>query len=114
MQEAIKSCLVSDVVSCNPHQELQDYLATPLEEVDNVVAWWSVSEEHDLNSHLLTSLNFDSAIPFNIPLCLKLQKTTSPFKDLLCHQSAHFPAVASQQLPATMLSCQKLSELSKY
>ena len=71
MREAIKSCLVSDIVSHNPRQELQDYLATPLEEVDNVVAWWGVSEEHDLNSCLLPSLNFDSAIPFNIPLCLK-------------------------------------------
>ena len=113
MRQAIQSCLASDVVSRNPLQELQDYLATALE-VDNVVAWWGVSEEHDINSRLLTSHNFDSAIPFNIPLCLKLPKTTLPFKDLLCHRSTHFPAAASQQLSAAMLSCQKPSELSKY
>ena len=107
MQEAIKSRLANDVVSRNPRQELQDYLATPLEEVDNVVAWWGVSEEYeyDLNSRLLTSLNSDSAIPFNTRLCLQLQKTTLPFKDLLCHQSMHFPAAASQKLPAGMLPC---------
>ena len=50
MWEAIKSHLASDVVSHSPHQELQDYLATPLEEVDGVVAWWGVSEQHDPNS----------------------------------------------------------------
>jgi len=72
MWEAIKSCLASDVVSCSPCQELQHYLATPLEEVDNVVALWGVSEQYDPNSRLLTNLNFDSAIPFSIPLCLKL------------------------------------------
>ena len=53
IQEAIKSCLVSDVVSYSPCQELQDYLVTPLEVINNVVAWWGVSEQHYPNSHLI-------------------------------------------------------------
>ena len=47
MHETIKSRLASDVVSRNPRQELQDYLTAPLEEVDDVVAWWGVSNQHD-------------------------------------------------------------------
>ena len=47
MRETIKSRLASDVVSRNPRQELQDYLTAPLEEVDDVVAWWGVSNQHD-------------------------------------------------------------------
>jgi hypothetical protein len=56
MREAIKFRLASDVVSHSPCQELQDYLATPLEEVDDVVAWWGVSEQYDPNSYCLTLL----------------------------------------------------------
>jgi hypothetical protein len=47
MRETIKSLLASDVVSRNPRQELQDYLTAPLEEVDDVVAWWGVSNQYD-------------------------------------------------------------------
>ena len=43
MREAIKSCLASDTVSRSPRQELEDYLAAPLEDADDVVVWWGVS-----------------------------------------------------------------------
>ena len=99
-------------MSCHPCQELEDHLATPLEEVDNVVAWWGVSEQYDPKSHLLTNPNFDSSIPFSISLskiakyCLVIQGPAVPW-------SLHFPAVASQQPPVAMGSYQKPSEPSK-
>jgi hypothetical protein len=43
MRETIKTRLASDTVSRSPRQELRDYLSAPLEDVDNVVAWWGVS-----------------------------------------------------------------------
>ena len=43
MHEAIKSRLTSDTVSRSPRQELKEYLSAPLEDVDDVVAWWGVS-----------------------------------------------------------------------
>ena len=43
MHDAIKSCVASDVVGCSPCQELKDYLAAPLEDVDDVIAWWGVT-----------------------------------------------------------------------
>jgi hypothetical protein len=43
MHNAMKSCLANDVANQSPHQELKDYLAAPLEDVDNPVAWWGVS-----------------------------------------------------------------------
>jgi hypothetical protein len=42
MRDAIKSHLTNDAASKRPRQELEDYLAAPLEDVDNVVAWWGV------------------------------------------------------------------------
>ena len=42
MRDAIKSRVANDVASQRPRQELKDYLAAPLEDVDNVVAWWGV------------------------------------------------------------------------
>ena len=43
MRDAIKSRLVADTASQAPHQELIDYLAAPLEDVNDIVAWWGVS-----------------------------------------------------------------------
>ena len=52
MRETIKARLASDIVSRSPRQELQDYLAAPLEDVDDVVSWWGVCKQHDSHSRL--------------------------------------------------------------
>jgi len=51
MREAIKSHLASDTMSCSSCQELSEYLSAPLEDVEDVVAWWEVSP------HFLTVLD---------------------------------------------------------
>jgi hypothetical protein len=43
MRDAVKSRGASDTASRRPRQELEDYLASPLEDIENVVAWWGVS-----------------------------------------------------------------------
>jgi hypothetical protein len=42
MRDAIKSRLAIDAASQHPRQELDDYLTAPLEDIDNVVAWWGI------------------------------------------------------------------------
>jgi hypothetical protein len=42
MRNAVKSRLATDAAKRAPRQELIDYLAAPLEEVDDIVAWWGV------------------------------------------------------------------------
>jgi hypothetical protein len=48
MCEAIKACQAADQLVHNPHQELTLYLSLPLEEVNDIVAWWGVSSLIDL------------------------------------------------------------------
>ena len=43
MHNASKSCLATDAASRAPCQEHVDYLAAPLEDVNDIVAWWGVS-----------------------------------------------------------------------
>lgn len=43
MRDAVKSRVTYDTAGRRPCQELDDYLAAALEDVDNVVAWWGVS-----------------------------------------------------------------------
>lgn len=43
MREAIKTRQAADQRAHNPHQELTMYLSSPLEQADNIVAWWGVS-----------------------------------------------------------------------
>jgi hypothetical protein len=42
MRSSVKSRVVNDATTQRPHQELEDYLDAPLEDVNNVVAWWGV------------------------------------------------------------------------
>lgn len=42
MRNSVKSRIVNDTATRRPRQELEDYLDAPLEDVDNVVAWWGV------------------------------------------------------------------------
>jgi hypothetical protein len=42
MHNAVKSRLTTDAAKWAPRQELIDYLAAPLEEVDDIMAWWGV------------------------------------------------------------------------
>lgn len=46
MRNAIKSRVANDVRKRSPQQELDDYLAAPLEDVADVVVWWGVSLSH--------------------------------------------------------------------
>lgn len=43
MRDAVKAQIADDATSRRPHQELDDYLAAPLEDVNDVVSWWGVS-----------------------------------------------------------------------
>ena len=43
MHDAVKSHIMSDDVGCSSCQEFQDYLTSPLKDVDDVVDWWGVS-----------------------------------------------------------------------
>jgi hypothetical protein len=43
MRDAIKARVSHDAARQRPRRELEDYLAAPLEDVENVVAWWGVS-----------------------------------------------------------------------
>ncbi|KAG2028810.1 hypothetical protein BDR03DRAFT_882625, partial [Suillus americanus] len=40
MREAIRTRKTSDHLTHNPRQELNMYLSSPLEETDDIVAWW--------------------------------------------------------------------------
>ncbi|KIK43880.1 hypothetical protein CY34DRAFT_803305 [Suillus luteus UH-Slu-Lm8-n1] len=40
MRDAIKARVSHDTARQRPRRELEDYLAAPLEDVENVVAWW--------------------------------------------------------------------------
>jgi hypothetical protein len=42
MRSSVKSRVVNDATTRRPRQELEDYLDAPLEDVNNVVAWWGV------------------------------------------------------------------------
>jgi hypothetical protein len=43
MRAAMKSRQNADTVGKDPHQELEAYLAAPLKDVADVIAWWGVS-----------------------------------------------------------------------
>jgi hypothetical protein len=43
MRDAVKAQIADNATSRRPHQELDDYLAAPLEDVNDVVSWWGVS-----------------------------------------------------------------------
>jgi hypothetical protein len=47
MREAIKARQAADQLAHNPRQELAMYLSSPLEEADDIVAWWGVSNVFD-------------------------------------------------------------------
>jgi hypothetical protein len=48
MRAAVAARVAADRASASPHEELCKYLDSPLECVDNIVAWWGVC--HYLNS----------------------------------------------------------------
>ena len=54
MRAAMKSRQNADTVGKDPHQELEAYLAAPLEDVTDVIAWWGVSaaEQTFLDSNI--------------------------------------------------------------
>ncbi|KAG2125864.1 hypothetical protein BD769DRAFT_1668676 [Suillus cothurnatus] len=39
MHDTVKSCVANDTASQRPCREFKDYLASPLEDIENVVAW---------------------------------------------------------------------------
>lgn len=43
MQKTLQTRQARDNSTVNPRKELRMYLESPLERVDNVVAWWGVS-----------------------------------------------------------------------
>jgi hypothetical protein len=54
MRDAVIACQASDNCMRDPLQELSSYLTSPLEETDNIVAWWGVS--YSLYYRILSSL----------------------------------------------------------
>jgi hypothetical protein len=49
MRDAVKTRVTNDTANRRPRQELDDYLAAPLEDVENIVAWWGVSFSHRIS-----------------------------------------------------------------
>ena len=45
MRHAVRSRQEADRATSVPRDELKCYLKSPLEEVDDVVAWWGVSQK---------------------------------------------------------------------
>ena len=43
MRATVHARKAQDHLASNPHEELDQYLAAPLEEVENIVRWWGVS-----------------------------------------------------------------------
>lgn len=43
MQAAVMARQAAERAAINPRRELRMYLEAPLEQVDNIVAWWGVS-----------------------------------------------------------------------
>jgi hypothetical protein len=54
MRDAVIARQASDNRMRDPLQELSSYLTSPLEETDNIVAWWGVS--YSLYYRILSSL----------------------------------------------------------
>jgi len=45
MRAAVQSRQVTERSSANPRNELEKYINGALEDVENVVAWWGVSDQ---------------------------------------------------------------------
>ena len=106
MRDAVKSRVANDVALRKPQEELEQYLAAPLEEVDNVVAWWGVCLFY-LNI-LQTLINtICSTTLFNTLPSPALQKTTLPFKALLLPPNVLFQAVVLLELRAAIAYCRR-------
>jgi hypothetical protein len=54
MRDAVTARQAADNRTHDPLQELSSYLTSPLEETDNIVAWWGV--RFSLYYHILSSL----------------------------------------------------------
>jgi hypothetical protein len=78
MCEAIRTRKTSDHLTHNPRQELNMYLSSPLEETDDIVAWWGVSLFFYLFFSLLNLLNSFTRCN-TLHLCA-LRETIYPFK----------------------------------
>ena len=50
MRASMKSRQQADQATRSPRDELQMYLSSPLEEVDDVIAWWGVSPSYSTMS----------------------------------------------------------------
>jgi hypothetical protein len=110
MHDAIKSRVASDAVGRSPRQELKDYLAAPLEDVDDVIAWWGVIVKFSVELFFIPIFWFfdlRSTIPFNIPSCQRLPGITLPFRALLLLLNMLFLAVASRPPPAAIVCCRR-------
>jgi hypothetical protein len=67
--------VASDAVGRSPRQELKDYLAVPLEDVEDVVAWLGASAKFVVQLfciQIFFFIYFHSTTPFNIPSCRRL------------------------------------------
>lgn len=108
MRDAVHSRVMSDTANRRPRQELDDYLAAPLEDVENIVAWWGVSffcsyqysSQADLNATVSTIL-------FNIPLSLALPRITLPSRALPSHLNELFRVAASLGPRAETVCCRQ-------
>jgi hypothetical protein len=107
--DAIKSRVASDVVGRSLRKELKDYLVAPLEDVDDVIAWWGVSVKFVVELFFIPIYIYylHSTIPFNIPSCQRLPGITLPFRALLLLPNVLFLAAASRPLLAAIVCCQR-------
>jgi hypothetical protein len=45
MQATVQFHHDAEHIGSEPHNELKQYIKSPLEDVDNVVTWWGVSDQ---------------------------------------------------------------------
>ena len=106
MRDAVKSRMVNDVALRRPRQELEDYLAAPLEEVDNVVLWWGVRPLFYWHNFILI-YDVCCTTRFNTLPSPALQKTTLPSKAPLLLPNVHFRVVALLALRVVIACCRR-------
>jgi hypothetical protein len=93
MQAAVMARQAADQAATSTREELRLYLKAPLEQVDDIVAWWGVC----VYITCLSSITTDSCLsntPFSTRPLLALQGTILQFKGLLYPLNVRSPAVA--------------------
>jgi hypothetical protein len=76
MRAAVKARQDADRAKTGPHDELQMYLTSPLEHVENVVSWWGVCFCSNLSCFIKGLMSIYSTTPHSSRQSHGLRGTT--------------------------------------